>query len=107
MALAVMGPAINAVYCDVISPFPGTGGSCINDEVVITEAKYHSDTKVLHIDATSNGVYDPTTTLTVSPGGVMVEKGDHYHLEYSLPGCPCQVTVTSSAGGAASVNVGG
>ena len=108
VALAVMGPAISTVYCQVISQFPGTGGSCVVvfdvDVVVITNAEYNSGE--LHIDATSNGGYNPATILTATLGGVMGEKGGHYHLKYPLSGCSCEVTVTSSAGGVASVIVG-
>ena len=106
VAPAVMGPAINAVYCQVISQFPGTGGFCVVDVVVIKNADYDSDKLELHLDVTSNGDYNPGTTLSASPGGVMQAKNHHYHLRYSLLDCPCDVTVTSSAGGAVSVTVG-
>jgi len=56
--------------------------------------------------STSDGVYDPSVTLTASPGGVMGQAGNHYCLNYSLTGCPCAVTVTSSEGGSATVTVG-
>jgi Flp pilus assembly pilin Flp len=104
-ALALMGGAVEAAYCQVVIQLPGDRGRCeASDTVVITKAQYESP--VLHLDVTSNGDYYPTVTLTASPGGVMEQRGGHYHLEYSLPGCPCVVTVTSSAGGSASVTVG-
>ncbi|HSG15792.1 MAG TPA: hypothetical protein VLE70_05655 [Anaerolineae bacterium] len=105
VALTLVGSAVEAAYCQVVNQLPGDRGRCeANDTVVITKAEYKS--QELHLDATSNGDYQPTVTLKASPGGVMEERGDHYHLDYSLPGCPCVVTVTSSAGGTASVTVG-
>jgi Flp pilus assembly pilin Flp len=107
VALAVMGTTIRRVYCQVISQFPGNETPCDEiDMVVITKADYDSLKQELHLDATSNGDFDPTVTLTASPGGLMEERSDHYHLTYSLPGCSCIVTVTSSAGGSASITVG-
>ena len=103
-ALAVLGSSIEGVYCEIIGQFPGSENPCAADEVVIIKADYVSG--VLHIDATSDGDYHPDVTLTVSPGGVMEAKAHHYHLQYSLSGCSCEVTVTSSAGGSASVTVG-
>jgi hypothetical protein len=73
---------------------------------LITTADYDSGLQILHLDATSDGVYDPSVTVTASPGGIMVQAGNHYHLNYSLVGCPCAVTVTSSEGGSATVTVG-
>ena len=74
--------------------------------VAITRADYDSGLQTLHLDATSDGVYDPAVTLTASPGGIMVQAGSHYHLNYSLTGCPCLVTVTSSEGDSGTVTVG-
>ena len=105
-ALAVVGTSIESVYCEIISQFPGSENPCTADEAVIIKADYDPGLQTLHIDATSDGDYHPDVTLTVSPGGVMEAKTHHYHLDYSLPGCPCEVTVTSSAGGSASVTVG-
>ena len=109
VALVVVGSAVNTAYCQVISQFPGAEDPCeekLIDVVVITKAEYDSGSQELHLDATSNGDYDPAVTLTVSPGGVMEARSHHYHRKYFLPGCPCEVTVTSSAGGSASQTVG-
>lgn len=102
--LAVLGTSIETAYCKIVSQFPGTENPCAVDVVIITRADYESG--LLHIDATSDGDYHPTVTLTVSVGGVMEERDHHYHLHDSLPCYPCEVTVTSSAGGSASVFVG-
>ena len=75
-------------------------------KIAITKANYDSDEEELHLDATYDGDYDSTVTLTASPGGVMEAKSDHYHREIALTGCPCTVTVTSSQGGSATVEVG-
>ncbi len=74
--------------------------------VAITRSDYDSDEGRLHLDATVDGDYNPSVTMTASPGGVMEERADHYHRAVSLSGCPCTVTVTSSTGGTASVTVG-
>jgi len=105
IAMSVMGSALKMAYCQVISQFPGAAGFCVVDEVVIIKAQYDPDIisgiGPLHLDATSNGDYDPATTLTASPGGVMEAKNHHYHLGLSSLTCPCEVTITSSAGGVA------
>ena len=99
--LFLLGPQIGQVFSQVVCGF---GGGC--DVVVITRAGYDAGDHKLHLDATSDGGYNPGVTLTASPGGVMQAKSDHYHLKYTLTGCPCTVTVTSSGGGSASVTVG-
>jgi hypothetical protein len=76
--------------------------------VLITKAEFDCLTRDLHLDATSDGGYDPDVTLTASLGNgiviVMEERGnDHYHLHETFPGCPYEVIVTSSLGGSDSV----
>jgi hypothetical protein len=75
------------------------------DVVVIIEAAYTGQNQVI-LKATSDGGYDPDVTLTANPGGVMEQQGDHYHIKFTLTGCPCTIIVTSSKGGWASVTVG-
>ena len=107
MALTLIGPQIGEVFSQITEAFADSGGgSGGNDIVVVTKAEYDSGEEELHLDVTSDGDYDPAVTLTASPGGVMEERSDHYHLEYPLTGCPCTVTVTSSSGGSATVTVG-
>jgi hypothetical protein len=79
---------------------------CATDVVEIYRANYDSGDEELHLDAWSDGDYNPDVTLTASPGGVMEARSDHYHLRFDLSGCPCTVTVTSSAGGSDSTVVG-
>ncbi len=103
IAMSVMGSALKMAYCQVISQFPGAGGFCVVDEVVIFRVDYdiNPDDVIdeLHLDAKSNGDYDPATTLTASPGGVLEAREHHYHLRLFSLKCPCKVTITSSAGG--------
>jgi len=114
VSLLLMGPNIGNVFSEVVSAIESPGQVVEevveeNDVVVITRADYNSGGQSLHLDATSDGGYDAGVTLTASPGGVMEARTGglgHYHLDYSLPGCPCTVTVTSSEGGSASVTVG-
>jgi pilus assembly protein Flp/PilA len=102
VVLSLLGPSIGNVFSQLVDELDGLG----NDVVLITTADYDSGLQILHLDATSDGVYDPSVTVTASPGGIMVQAGNHYHLNYSLVGCPCAVTVTSSEGGSATVTVG-
>ncbi len=107
--LLLLGPTVGNVFSNVVRNLERTGimpGSGSTDVVVITKADYNATKQELHLDATSDGGYDASVTLTASPGGVMEARTDHYHLKYSLTGCPCLVTVTSSRGGSASVTVG-
>jgi pilus assembly protein Flp/PilA len=106
VVVAVMGTTVRTAYCQVISQFPGAENPCAGDVVVITKAEFDCGSRELHLDATSDGDYDPDVTLTAAPGGVMEARSDHYHLHYFLPDCPYEVIVTSSAGGSASVTVG-
>lgn len=100
--LLTLGPQIGQIFSNVVCTL-GVGGC---DVVVITKADYDPGKQELHLDATSDGNYNPNVTLTASPGGAMEARSDHYHLKYTLTGCPCTVTVTSSSGGSASVTVG-
>jgi pilus assembly protein Flp/PilA len=109
--LMILGPSVGNVFSqivDEISVFGGkdNGDDSGDDVVVVTKADYNSTKQELHLDATSDGGYDSSVVLTASPGGVMEAKTDHYHLKYTLAGCPCEVTVTSSKGGSATVMVG-
>jgi pilus assembly protein Flp/PilA len=105
--LAVMGTSIKTAYCQVISQFPGGENPCSMDVVVVKIIDYNSTSGNLHIDATSDGDYNPDVTLTAHPGGVMGATAHHYHLAFTLEpdDCPCTVTVISSEGGSASVIV--
>lgn len=105
VVLSLLGPSIGNVFSNIVDDLNMLGGGN-NYVVAITRADYDSGLKMLHLDATSDGVYDPGVTLTASPGGVMVQAGNHYHLNYSLTGCPCTVTVTSSEGDSGTVTVG-
>lgn len=105
VVLSLLGPSIGNVFSNIVDDLNMLGGGN-NYVVAITRADYDSGLQTLHLDATSGGVYDPGVTLTASPGGVMVQAGNHYHLNYSLTGCPCAVTVTSSEGDSGTVTVG-
>jgi pilus assembly protein Flp/PilA len=105
VVLSLLGPSIGNVFSNVVDELNMLGGGN-NYVVAITRADYDSGLQTLHLDATSDGVYDPAVTLTASPGGVMVQAGNHYCLNYSLTGCPCLVTVTSSEGDSWTVTVG-
>lgn len=107
VVIRLLGGSTSGVYCQVVI---GLGTEpptvCETDTVVITRARYDSDDQELQLRATSNGGYNPEAVLTASPGGVMEPRSDHYRLTFTLTGCPCAVTVTSSKGGSASVTVG-
>ena len=103
--LTLLGPTVGNVFSRISVGLGGESGTA-GPNVAITRAYYDSGDEELHLDATVDGDYDPSVTLTASPGGVMEPRSDHYHLRYGLTGCPCNVTVTSSAGGSASVTVG-
>ena len=103
-ALTLLGPSIGGAFSRITTELGGSVASFAS--VAITRSDYDSGTQELHLDARENGNYDPSVTLTASPGGVVQARTDHYHLRYTLTGCPCPVTVTSSASGSASVTVG-
>lgn len=107
--LTLLGPTIANVFSQVSAGLGSTdvGGSG-GATVAITRSDYDSTRQELHMHATVNGGHDPGITLTSSPGGVLQPHSGHghYHILFGLAGCPCTVTVTSSAGGSASVTVG-
>jgi len=110
VTLSLLGTSVGNIFCRVTISLGAEQtqqcGTSNADTVVITRSDYDSDDEELHLDATSNGSFNPDASLTASPGGVMEAKSDHYHLKYTLTGCPCTVTVTSSLGGSATVTVG-
>ena len=106
--LLLLGPTIGNVFSEINSNLEqleqtGVVEEGDSDVVVITRATFNSGE--LHFDATSDGTYNPSVTLTTSPGGVMEARSDHYHLDINFASCPCAVTVTSSSGGSASITV--
>lgn len=101
--LTILGTTVNDVFCQVISGLNGASG---NGCVSITKVDYMSNSHQLHLDATVNGGYDSSVTLTASPGGVMSAKKDHYHLKQKFTECPCTITITSSEGGSSTVTFG-
>jgi len=107
--LTLLGPTVANVFSRVSMGLASSGaGGPGGANVTITKADYDPATQELHMHATVNGGYDPGINLTSSPGGVMQPHSQHghYHILFGLSGCPCTVTVTSSAGGSASVTVG-
>jgi pilus assembly protein Flp/PilA len=108
VALALLGSSIETVYCKVVSQFPGNETTCAVDGVDVVEiitADYNPTDKKIHLDATSNGDYDPDVIFTASPGGVMGATAHHFHLNIEPIVCPCDVTVTSSLGGSDTVHI--
>jgi pilus assembly protein Flp/PilA len=113
--LTETGLTVSNVYCAITNAL---GGACDSgfaggddeleedDVIAITNISYNSLTHELHLDAISNGGWDPGVTLVASPGGIMVRKTEHYHALFILTGCPCTVTITSSGGGSSSTTVG-
>ena len=104
IVLAILGPSIGNVFSNVVDRLENLV-EVETDAVAITRSDYDPGAQMLHLHATSDGSTAPGVTMTASPGGVMMDMGTHYHLYYFLPGCPCTVTVTSSAGGTSQVNV--
>ena len=109
--LFLLGPTVGNIFSEINSNLenleqneqPEVIEDDDSDVVVITRATFSSGE--LHFDATSDGTYNPSVTLTTSPGGVMEARSNHYHLNISFASCPCAVTVTSSSGGSASITV--
>lgn len=112
--VAAIGPSISDIYCEILIPL---GVTCdvdgeVEDEVdeildvAIITSDYASGSQELHLDATYGGDYDPSVSMTASPGGVMEARAHWYHVHFSLTDCPCEVIVTSSEGSSASVWVG-
>lgn len=104
VAVTLFGSTLGELYCRVNAAFPGsTTGGCV---VSITRAEYDLALKELDLAATVDGGYDPYTTLTAAPGGMMNNDVNGYFLTIPLPDCPCKVVVSSSGGTSASVTVG-
>lgn len=114
--MAAIGPSISNIYCEVLATLGVTcdagGGDDDDDDddeildVAIIKSDYASGIQELHLDATYGGDYDPSVSMTASPGGVMEARAHWYHAHFSLTDCPCEVTVTSSEGNSTSVWVG-
>jgi Flp pilus assembly pilin Flp len=112
--VAAVGPAISNIYCEILITLGVTcdAGGEVDDEVdeildvAIITSDYASGIQELHLDATYGGDYDPSVSMTASPGGVMEARAHWYHAHFVLTDCPCEVTVTSSEGNSASVWVG-
>jgi len=110
--LVVFGPEVGNLFSQGADAFNVDDGEIPTetpeeptDVVVITQAVYDAGLQRLHLHANSDGGTDPSVILTASPGGVMTRYAVHYHRYVTLTGCPCEVTVTSSAGGSATVTV--
>jgi len=104
VAVTLLGSTLGELYCRINAAFPGSSsGGCV---VAITRADYDEGRQELSLGATVDGGYDPYTTLTAAPGGLMASNDEGYYLTIPLPGCPCRVVVTSSGGTSASVTVG-
>ena len=104
VAVTLFSSTLGELYCRINAAFPGsTTGGCT---VAITRADYDEGSHELELGATVDGGYDPYTTLTAAPGGLMQSDGEGYHLTILLPECPCRVVVSSSGGTSASVTVG-
>ena len=106
-ALLMLGPNVGNVFTGIVNAIENPSEFVENvveddDTVSITRADYSAGN--VHMDALSDGVYDPSVTLTTSPGGVMTQAGGHYHRNISVT-CPCTITVTSSAGGSSTVTI--
>ena len=114
VVLGMTGPIIGNVFSTISQELDSIVGGRVDqddesdptDVLAIKRAEYDSWNRELHLDITSDGGYAPGVTLTASPGGVMEPRTAHYHLRFALSGCPCTVTVTSSAGGSLTVTVG-
>lgn len=108
--LTLLGPQVRQVFCTVTVILGGEpdAGACGGDVVVITRAQYIPSGPKVHLEATSDGGYNPDATLTASPGGMMIpvpEENLYRLTNVALSGCPCTITITSSAGGKATVTV--
>lgn len=110
-ALAVIGPGVGNIFSESSKAFDTDIGEPAEDpvgetvgEITIGQAEYINGKA--HIDVQYNNGSDPSVILTASPGGVMETLDHHYHIFFSLPGCPCQVTITSNTGSSTTVWVG-
>jgi len=102
IAIVALGPTVRHLYCEMVAVM----GETCEGMVEATRADYNAGTQELHVDATYNGGYDSEVTLNTSPGGVMEQRGDHYHIRFIQAGCPCEVTVLSSEGSSTTITVG-
>ena len=110
--LVVFGPRLGNLYSQMASAFGTDGEEPVvepavepDDVITIAQAEYISNNDV-HIDAQVNGGSDPDIELTASPCGVMQQQSNHYHIYFEMLDCPCEVTITSSAGSSTTVMVG-
>ena len=107
VVLVVFGPGVGNIFSESSKAFNMAGEAPVEDTVdviTIAQVDYYNGSTV-HIDAQVDGSSDPNVTLTASPGGEMQILDSHYHILFSLPGCPCEVTITSSTGGSTTVMV--
>ena len=114
--LVVFGPGVGNIFSEVSNAFGKEPDENVVEPVIepveepvdvitITQVDCYVGQRV-HIDAQVNGGSDPSVTLTASPGGPMQIVDLHYHIIIENLDCPCEVTITSSAGGSATVTVG-
>ena len=109
--LVVFGPGVGNIFSESSKAFSVDSGEPEeqpkeepSDEITISQVDYYNGNNV-HIDAQFDGGSDPSVTLTASPGGVMQIIDLHYHIRFPLPGCPCEITITSSTGSSTTVMV--
>jgi hypothetical protein len=104
-----LSPVVRAMYCEMLSimgdPCEVSAEAAAEGTIEATMVHYNRGLEEAHIDATYDGGYDPDVTLTTSPGGVMVQEGDHYDIKFPLSGCPCSITIMSSEGESTTVIV--
>jgi hypothetical protein len=107
VVLVVFGPGVGNVYSEISNSFSRDREEPVVepvDVITIAKAEYISSNDV-HIDAQVNGGMDPDIELTASPGGLMHKEPTHYHIYFEMLGCPCEITITSSAGDSMTVMV--
>ena len=113
--LVVFGPRVGNIFSETTNAFNKDRKESVVEPAVepaeepvdiisISQVDYNGYNA--HIDAQVNGGSDPSITLTASPGGPMEIVDLHYHIIFPLLNCPCEVTITSSAGGSTTVMVG-
>jgi pilus assembly protein Flp/PilA len=109
--LVVLGPGVGNIFSESSKAFNTDSGESVDvpveepaDKITISQVDYNGYNA--HIDAQFDGGSDPSVTLTTSPGGPMQILDLHYHIIFPLLDCPCEVTITSSAGGSTTVMVG-
>ena len=103
---AVLGQAIHAQFCGIMTGIGGElpDGLCDTDVLTISKSDYSGGE--VHIHAESNGGSDSGTTLSAAPGGTMENHSGHghYHIKFSAT-CPCTITITSSEGGSKTITI--